>query len=366
MSLRKTGLAVIGVLLVAIVAFWAGHTTLVPPQSESFSTEVSTVEVTKGELGRTITVMTSVERDTVPLVANQIAGTVTHIGDLSAVSQGGILYKVNDVPVRAVVSQTPFWRALTVGSTGDDVQALNRCLSDLGYGTNPESASFTQVTAAALRSWQKSLGMAQTGEAAFGELVAVAENGQSLVAKSDALYVGASMQGGEKLLSVSSGSPSFVIHTSEAQAKLIPTGTILRVHAGDKTWEGVAGEARASQDVAIPVTAADGGLLCGQECAAVPSGQNVTLFTDVIISNKAAGLIVPLAAIHTDAQGKAHVIVVDGENLVETDVKVVTIANGLAVVEGVAEGQRVQVSGATPSSPAESSSPDENSSHEGS
>lgn len=110
------------------------------------------------------------------LVVNQAQGTYTelpHIGQV--ISQGQVLYRVDDSPVVLLYGSTPAYRSLSVGATGTDVAELNADLVALGYATsaqlNPASYYFGSATTAALEKLQAAVGLAQTGTLTFGQAV---------------------------------------------------------------------------------------------------------------------------------------------------------------------------------------------------
>ena len=69
----------------------------------------------------------------------------------------------------------PAYRSLSQGSSGADVQQLNRDLVALGYSTRPEldpdSSYFGAATATAVGKLQAKLGLARTGSLALGQAV---------------------------------------------------------------------------------------------------------------------------------------------------------------------------------------------------
>ncbi len=71
----------------------------------------------------------------------------------------------------------------------------------------------------------------------------------------------------------------------------------------------------------------------------------MTLLTNVLVVPPASGPVVPVSALKTAPDGTSSVTVVEGAGTREQEVTVRQIANGLAVVEGVAEGTTVKVFG---------------------
>lgn len=103
-------------------------------------------------------------------------GTITwlpHSGAVVGIGQS--LYEVDGRPVIAVAGARPFWRDLRQGMTdGPDVMQLEQELTDLGYGAGVTvDDHFTAATAAAVKKWQRALGLERTGSIGLGDLVAI-------------------------------------------------------------------------------------------------------------------------------------------------------------------------------------------------
>jgi hypothetical protein len=109
-------------------------------------------------------------------VVNQAGGTYTELPAAGQViSQGHVLYRVNDRPVVLLHGSIPAYRTLSAGATGHDVAELNADLVALGYATStqlrPTSTSFGSATTTALDKLQAALGVTQNGTLALGQAV---------------------------------------------------------------------------------------------------------------------------------------------------------------------------------------------------
>jgi Putative peptidoglycan binding domain len=91
------------------------------------------------------------------------------------VSQGQVLYRVNDRPVVLLYGSTPAYRTLSAGASGPDVAELNADLLALGYATraqlSPKSASFGPATTTAVQKLQAAVGATQNGTLTLGQVV---------------------------------------------------------------------------------------------------------------------------------------------------------------------------------------------------
>lgn len=343
--LRPLGAAGV-VVVVAAGSFWAGRTTLRAPEVvASDRASDATVEVVEKELGRVLTLAATVTRGARPLPSNTLAGVVTSVRDDPEVDNGDVLYTVGRTPVVAVEGARPFWRDLGPGAEGPDVTQLTTMLRAAGVDV-PRSSRWDASTTAAVRTWQKNVGAEVTGTVPLGQLVAVASLPSSVVLDRDVVWSGATLRGGEPVASVSTGDPSFVMEVTAGQAAMIPVGTKVLVHGDGTEWEAlVADSVQLESSVALGLTAPDGGLVCGDECAALPAGDPLTYLTDVQIVEPATGPVVPVAAISTRVDGTTWVTRVAGDVPSDVQVDVRTVAQGLAVVTGVAPGDVVRVFG---------------------
>jgi hypothetical protein len=109
-------------------------------------------------------------------VINQASGTYTELPAAGQViSEGQVLYRVNDSPVVLLYGATPAYRTLSAGATGTDVAELNADLVALGDATPTQlsstSVSFGSATATALEKLQAALGEAQNGALTLGQAV---------------------------------------------------------------------------------------------------------------------------------------------------------------------------------------------------
>ncbi len=109
-------------------------------------------------------------------VVDQARGTYTKLPAAGQViSQGHVLYRVNDHPVVLLYGSTPAYRTLSVGASGPDVGELNADLVALGDATpaelSPRSASFGPATTAAVMKLQAALGLTQNGALTPGQVV---------------------------------------------------------------------------------------------------------------------------------------------------------------------------------------------------
>ncbi len=109
-------------------------------------------------------------------VINHARGTYTELPAVGRViSQGHVLYRVDDRPVVLLYGSTPAYRTLSAGASGRDVAELNADLVAFGYATraqlSPTSAAFGAPTTTAVEKLQAAVGVTRTGTLALGQAV---------------------------------------------------------------------------------------------------------------------------------------------------------------------------------------------------
>ncbi|SDN48812.1 peptidoglycan-binding protein [Allokutzneria albata] len=88
------------------------------------------------------------------------------------VKQGQQLYSVNDRTVPLWRGDVPLWRKIASGmDKGSDVKIVEQNLRDLGFFKQVPDEKFNDATAAAIKKWQKALGVEQTGAIEVGDVV---------------------------------------------------------------------------------------------------------------------------------------------------------------------------------------------------
>lgn len=284
------------------------------------------------------------------MASNWLTGVVTEVGS-GEVDAGELLFAVAGVPVRAVSGEVPFYRDLSQGVSGDDVAQLQHTLAELGHLSGTPDGNFGGATAAAVRQWQRALGVEETGQVRLGEVVAL-PSFPTTVQFGESIRMGAGLAGGEEAVRTSTGERNFVLVTTRDQAMMIPAEATVEVTFEGYTWLAVIASSTLGEfgDTEFTLTAPDGGAVCGQECEVLPGGEEVTLNSEVIITPPVEGIGVPAAAVNTRADGSAYVITRPGE----VDVQVLGSGQGVVIVEGLEEGTDVQVlaeAGAPPDAP---------------
>jgi peptidoglycan hydrolase-like protein with peptidoglycan-binding domain len=101
----------------------------------------------------------------------RLAGTVTAMPAVGAtVKLGDMLARINNTPIVLMYGALPAYRALSVGTRGADVKQFEQNLYALGYRGFTVDDRYSAATAAAVKVWQKDLGLPKTGSVELGRV----------------------------------------------------------------------------------------------------------------------------------------------------------------------------------------------------
>jgi peptidoglycan hydrolase-like protein with peptidoglycan-binding domain len=137
---------------------------------------VTTVRVARTNLVTTVLTEGTLGYASTSPVVNQLPGTFTQIPRAGRrINAGGILFRVDDLPIVLMSGRVPAWRAMLPGiSNGPDVAELERNLIALGYAAglfSTPSDEFTWATSAAVERWQQDVGLPITGQIEPGRVL---------------------------------------------------------------------------------------------------------------------------------------------------------------------------------------------------
>ncbi|MFE4634919.1 peptidoglycan-binding protein [Streptomyces sp. NPDC056773] len=178
---RRRGRVLVPLVLVAAVA-GAGAVAVARPWergtggADRSEVQYGLAPVEQGSLSSGIQLTGSLVYDAPTPVVAAGKGTVTGLPAVGAVVKAGQkLYEVDGQPVVLMTGDRPMWRDLGPGvPAGSDVEQLERNLIKLGHAKGLGLAAdqkFTPDTATAVKRWQKSLGVQETGTVPLGAVV---------------------------------------------------------------------------------------------------------------------------------------------------------------------------------------------------
>ncbi|MGN6866797.1 MAG: peptidoglycan-binding protein [Solirubrobacteraceae bacterium] len=305
---------------------------------------------------------------------NQAQGTYTALPELGRViSQGHVVYRVNDRPVVLLRGSTPAYRSLSAGVSGPDVAELNADLVALGYASraqlHPRSAFFGAATTAAVEKLQAALGVARNGSLTLGQVVF---EPTAVRVTSVSAQLGGRSQLGETVIQGTSTARLVQIALAASQQTVVAVGNKVSITLPDnQTTSGVV--SAVATVATCPSSSGPGGSSSSaassgmDSCSSGGSGSGTpTIAVDVTFSDPAAAgkwdqapvqvgittasvrgaLTVPVAALLAQSGGGYAVEVVSAgqrNHLVPVSLGLFDDAEGLVQVtgSGLGAGQRV-------------------------
>ena len=336
----------VSLILVAAVAWLAARATFMPPQVPQVELPPATYVVEEASIGASLPVTVSVTWGAHSLMAGSLSGMVTAINlpDSGVIDVGDVLLSVDLQPVVVAQGAVPAFRDLDVGANGDDVRQLQVFLNVEGYLKGQPDGKFGMATAAAVRAWQKVLGVDSTGIVRAGNILFVASLPAHVVFNDD-VVVGAVISPGQPILSIVDDVPVFQT-TIGSNMQVVPqVGQQVSISSpdGDVTWEAKVTEVRpdlGGGTIAVLGPAQDGPV-CADQCALLPYSPDGLMVSGIlVVSNPVTGPAVPLAAVGTAPDGSRYVVLEDGTRAA------VTVRGGDAsrlIVDGVEVGDVVRL-----------------------
>jgi len=123
----------------------------------------ATATVTRETLVETLEVEGTLGYGEALPLTGKASGTVTWLPAVGArIKRNQAAYKVDERPVPLLYGTLPLYRAMKVKDEGPDVTQLEQNLRALGYELTVDGM-FSAATAKAVKSWQKALGVPETG-----------------------------------------------------------------------------------------------------------------------------------------------------------------------------------------------------------
>lgn len=333
-------------LAVGAAATWATITIVQPAEDPLEETSYTYVTVDEGEIGSSLALNVIARWEPVPVGINRASGVVTDIlisaGD--EVSQGTTVYTVDLRPVVVAQGTVPSFRDIGLNQTGPDVKQLQTMLADLGFYYGAIDGEAGRVTISAIKRWQHSLGLDQSGSVLAGDLIFVPRLPARMALDEEIMSRGATLSGGEVVASGLEEMPSFTASVTEAQVGMMPVGTRVEVTSPDgEIWEASIGGQTKDEETGnflLALTTPDGTPVCADQCDDIPVAGETSLPSRIITVEPVSGLVVPSAALATDPGGSFALV---DKNSDRIPVEVKASANGMSVVTGVAAGTRVRL-----------------------
>ncbi|WP_204370533.1 peptidoglycan-binding protein [Cellulomonas flavigena] len=348
-------LAMVAVGAVTLSACSGGSADAQTPQSF----DGATATITRGDLSGETTVQGNLHYADSYDLKSAFTGVITALPTPgTTLEQGSHVYTVAGNSAYLLHGATPAWRDFSEGmSDGADVKQLETALSELGYFQATPNEHFDWNTIAAIKRWQKALGLTQDGTLPLGTVLFAPEDvrvgalksrvGDTATPETELFAASSSRQvisANLKLSDQSLGVVGTKVTIRLPGAASTTTGTITSVEP-PRDKPGEEGTKEKSKDngggeriIPITVTPDDTEALEGTQEASVSLGITSQTRTNV--------LSVPLGALVALTTDQFGVEIVDDNGQVRRVPVTVGLFAGDRVEisgEGLAEGQRVVV-----------------------
>jgi len=355
--LARVVAALMGVIVAIVVAggfvyLRGAHPSAAASGSQSPSSSLATVE--KRTLSSRIQVNGTLGYVGTYQVINGAQGHWTSLPSIGQViSQGQAIYSVDGSPVVLLYGTTPAYRDFRLGmSDGEDVKELEKNLLALGFGNSSNlvaSGHFDANDVAAIKRFQKAVGLAQTGVISLGQVVFLPG---AIRITSVSATLGSMAQPGAPMATATSTTRRVVVNLSANQQSSVKVGDKVTITLPNrKTTEGTV------SSVGTVATAGPNGGTPTIEVNIAPTDPAATGTLDaapvtvsIVTASVADVLAVPVTALLAQTDGAYMVEVVDANGqhrFVPVTLGLFDGSGGLVQVEGagLAVGQKVVVAG---------------------
>lgn len=323
---------------------------------QSFSGATATI--TKGDLVGETTVQGSLHYADSYTLKSAFEGVVTALPTPgTTLTQGSHVYTVGGNNTYLLHGATPAWRSFEEGmSDGEDVTQLETSLAALGYFGATPNAHFDWNTIAAIKRWQKALGLPQNGTLPLGTVLFAPEDlrigalksrvGDTATTEKDLFTASSSRQVISANLKLSDQALGVVGNSVTVRlpgSATTTTGTITSVEPPrEKATEegGKETSKETSKERIIPIT------VTPDDTSALEGLQEASVSLGLTSETRKGVLSVPLGALVALSSDQFGVEIVDDAGQVRrVPVTVGLFAGDRVEVSGddIAEGQRVVV-----------------------
>jgi peptidoglycan hydrolase-like protein with peptidoglycan-binding domain len=354
---RRIRWVIIGIVLVALlgVGTVVVMTRLTGDKAEAAQqspTNAQTVDVVRMDLADRRTITGKLGYGTERSLTGRKQGTITALpAQGSVLERGKPAYQVDARPVPLFYSDIPLYRDLGPGMTdGPDVAAIEENLKALGFtGFGAPDKKFTDATANAIKKWQKSLGLDETGVIGMGDVVVT-----SGPARVSSVTVELGAQGISPLLKYTATERAVTLDLRANQKDMAKPGAKVALTIAGKAGQGtVAGIAPAAADTSQndPRLGPGGGTPEQKFTVTITlddpatAGDLDTGSVDVRFTTdtRKGALVVPVGALLALVEGGYAVEVVEGDGSRLIGVKPGLFADGKVEIsgDGLNEGMKV-------------------------
>ncbi len=301
-------IVILAVLLGAVIGLGLVVMRLTADEAETAEELVIVIdEVDTMTLQDTVVLRGQVGREAAFTLTAGGGGRITGVSveEESIVDVGDELLRINGRPMLAVADPVPYWRPLSrFVEDGPDVERLEQFLTDEGYSPGTVNQEFTGVTRDALEDWQADNGYPTDGiflptDVATGEWPAT-------VGGID-LDVGTTVVAGQALVPFVDDDLSVTVQVDPTDRSRLETGLVARVTIPATGAEGTGQISELAENAEIDQQGVEryrGEVNLDGDLGIV---EGTAVRVEVILEQVTNALVVPVAAVSLDGEGKEEV-----------------------------------------------------------
>lgn len=304
-----------------------------------------TIVVRDAAFGRTQRATASAAWTTAGTIFSPGDGILTRVaGSGRGFVSGDVLCWIDEHPVFLIDGQIPAFRDLARGARGGDVAALHTFLAGLGYSVGADRMEYSEKTEAGVRAWQTATNQEVTGRIQLSDVIfAPFTDGQLRLRWRPGVTPGLRLASSMELLDRLGATPTISLDLTGSVAGQLEEGLEGTLFlAGGETAPVVLGRPMSQAGFTAAVLyGPDGAPACANSTCAdrVPIDGEAALEVEFVLVPEQRGPAIPVAAIQTSADGAVFVVTPTGRR----SVIVKATSGGLAIVEGVKEGEVIEL-----------------------
>jgi peptidoglycan hydrolase-like protein with peptidoglycan-binding domain len=198
------------------------------------SASVATAQVERRDLVEQTEVDGTLGYAEAPAIRAHRSGVLTSTVEPGTIlERGDLAYTIDGRPIPLLYGKIPMWRRLDVGVEGIDVAQFEENLVAMGYATAEQlkgDGKYDARTAAAVKKWQKDLGVEQTGFVDLGDFEYVAG---PVRISANALAVGDQVGPSANVLEVTETAREVTVALEATKQSLVTEGASVTVELPD-------------------------------------------------------------------------------------------------------------------------------------
>jgi len=337
--LRTAAWAGAGLVLVA-VGWWAAGQVSTPRADVTSGPATTWYEIRTGTISDSVQMTVYAQWQPRTTLAHTRPGILTEqmASDGAVVDDGDIVGTVDLQPLVVAEGAIPAFRDLRAGQQGKDIAQLQAFLARAGLYDGPVDGRWGGATTTAVKSWQAVIGLDPDGRIPLGTLLFVDSLPAAIAWQAK---VGDRISEDSDILALLENEPTFTIQLRRAVLAGLPPDSIVIIEGPRSTeWAASLGPVRDLGGDEVEVLLGSRQTICGERCNLLPVQGKTRLVGEVVLVPDTTGPVAPAGAIRVSPDGSTFVT---ERTRGRVEVSVLASADGLVVLSGVQEGDRVAI-----------------------